>query len=252
MLYASPGPNQAAGQTPNARGIASKKDTPRSNASTPMSRLKMCPLYQSTPKVAHAPGTAITRSDAATESKKPEPTASGSILTSKQLENADRQSDAQKLCFVCSGLTAVQIRHVKEFAERCNANYVLQFDRSVTHVIVNTVDKENVTKSTLKYLQGIAHRKWIVSYRWIEDCDRESKLLDEEPYEATMNHDGTGPRNSRLREKGLFEDFTFLCVGPYVNVTQSQYQVGVQFRSETRLIFSSRRRTRNIRVTNPS
>ncbi|EZA62063.1 Breast cancer type 1 susceptibility protein-like protein [Ooceraea biroi] len=231
-LYSSPISNQPADRTPSTSNIFHKKDPPKSNASTPMNRLKTLPLYQSTPKVVHAAATAIKHPDAFTKSKKTEPTASGSVLSARQVEskvpeNACRQADRQKLCFVCSGLTPAQIRHVTKFAKRRNANYVNHFDPSVTHVIVSTVGKENVTKSTLKYLQGIAYRKWIVSYRWIEDCDKERKLLDEVPYEATMDNDGvneTASRNSRLRQKGLFEDFTFLCVGPYINVTLHQYQ----------------------------
>jgi len=188
-----------------------------------MSRLEMCPLYQSTPKVAHVPATAMKYDS---ESKKTEPG-----ISARQVNSADNtrlQPDRQKLCFVCSGLTAAQIRHVKEFAKGCDADYVNQFEPAVTHVIVNTIGKENATKSTLKYLQGIAHRKWIISYRWIDDCNRERKLLDEVPYEATAEYDniyGTGPRNSRLREKGLFEGFVFMCIEPYINVTLNQYQV---------------------------
>jgi hypothetical protein len=116
-----------------------------------------------------------------------------------------------------------------ELATKYNANYVNQFNRDVTHVIVNTNGERNVARSTLKYLQGIAHRKWIVSYRWVEDCLKEEKLLDEVPYEATTYNDDVigieGPRNSRLREKDLFEGFTFLCIRPYQNVSYSQYQV---------------------------
>jgi len=198
-----------------------------------MSQLEMCPLYQSTPKVAHVSAMAI-KCDS--ENKKTKLMASGNILSARQmdcgmLENAPLQPDRQKLCFVCSGLTAAQIRHVREFAKEYDADYVNQFKPDVTHVIVNTTGKENATKSTLKYLQGIAHRKWIISYRWIEDCHRERKLLDEVSYEATTQYDSfyeTGPRNSRLREKGLFEGFTFLCIEPYINVTLSQYQVGFQ------------------------
>jgi len=198
-----------------------------------MSQLEMCPLYQSTPKVAHVSAMAI-KCDS--ENKKTKLMASGNILSARQmdcgmLENAPLQPDRQKLCFVCSGLTTAQVRHVREFAKEYDADYVNQFKPDVTHVIVNTTGKENVTKSTLKYLQGIAHRKWIISYKWIEDCHRERKLLDEVSYEATTQYDSfyeTGPRNSRLREKGLFEGFTFLCIEPYINVTLSQYQVGFQ------------------------
>lgn len=194
----------------------------------------MCPTSQSTPITAHN-STVITLNhpDVFEGSKRSERIESGSILLPKQvdtktLENVRRQSDKRDLCFVCSGLSSAQITIVKEFAVKYNANYVSQFNRDVTHVIVKTTGEQNIANSTLKYLQGIAHRKWVVSYRWIEDCNKQQKLLDEVPYEAVTQNDvgnGAGPRNSRLREKGLFDGFTFLCVGPYHNVSLDQYQV---------------------------
>lgn len=203
-----------------------------SAANTPMNPFEMCPSAQSTPITAH--NSVMNRSDGG--SKRIERIESGSILLAKQvdaktLENVRRQPDERDLYFVCSSLSGVQIATVKEFAAKYNANYMDQFDRNVTHVIVKTTGEQNAAKSTLKYLQGIAHRKWIVSYRWIEDCIKQQKLLDEVPYEATTQNDGIngpGPRNSRLREKGLFEGFTFLCIGPYDNVSLGQYQVSVR------------------------
>lgn len=119
---------------------------------------------------------------------------------------------------------------MRSFARKYDADYVNQFESGVTHVIVNTIGEKNAAKSTLKFLQGVAHRKWIVSYRWIGDCLEQRKLLDETSYEAmTYNDDiiDAGPRRSRLRKKDLFEGFTFCCVGPYLNVSPSQYQVSL-------------------------
>ncbi|KAG5324360.1 BRCA1 protein, partial [Pseudoatta argentina] len=149
-------------------------------------------------------------------------------MNANMLENVRWQPDKQNLRFVCSGLSAKEITTVKEFAAKHNASYVNQFDHNVTHVIVKTIGEQNMANSTLKYLQGIAHRKWLVSYRWIEDCNMQQKLLDEIPYEATTQTDvvanGDGPRNSRLRNKDLFEGFTFLCIEPYDNVSLNQYE----------------------------
>ncbi|XP_012055211.1 PREDICTED: uncharacterized protein LOC105618280 [Atta cephalotes] len=167
------------------------------------------------------------------EDKKNERIRNDGILLAKQmnanmLENVHWQPDKRDLCFVCSGLSAKEIITVKEFAAKHNASYVNQFDHNVTHVIVKTIGEQNMANSTLKYLQGIAHRKWLVSYRWIEDCNMQQKLLDEIPYEATTHTDvvtnGAGPRNSRLRDKDLFEGFTFLCIEPYDNVSLNQYE----------------------------
>lgn len=221
-------------RTPSTSGPGQTARSFLGDANTPTIPLGMRPTSQSTPITAHNSTVMLNHPNVFGGSKKPERIESGSILLAKQvdtktLENVRRQPDKRDLCFVCSGLSSAQITTVKEFAARHNANYVNRFSRDVTHVIVKTTGEQNVAQSTLKYLQGIAHRKWVVSYRWIEDCSRQQKLLDELPYEATTQTDvgnGAGPRNSRLREKGLFEGFTFLCVGPYDNVSLNQYQVG--------------------------
>ncbi|XP_076172541.1 uncharacterized protein LOC143149233 isoform X2 [Ptiloglossa arizonensis] len=131
----------------------------------------------------------------------------------------------QKLCFVCSGLVQAQIEHVKRLASMVNARYVTQFDPEVTHVIVKTDDGNNGASKTLKYLQGIAHRKWILGAQWVIDSLKAKKLINEERYEVvdcrTLE---AGPRNSRLRERDLFAGFVFLCIGPYVDVSIEQYQ----------------------------
>ncbi|KAL6432419.1 hypothetical protein ACFW04_006779 [Cataglyphis niger] len=179
--------------------ISKTKTVSKSSASTPVKLLEIYPLYQSTPQSS----------------------------TTNKLKNMRQQFDKQKLCFICSGLTATQLATVKKFATKHNVDYVNQFESDVTHVIVNTIGEKNAAKSTLKFLQGIAHRKWIVSYRWIEDCIKQEKLLNEATYEATTFTDGIiddGPQRSRLRKKNLFEDFTFWCVGPYLNVSLNQYQ----------------------------
>lgn len=202
----------------------------------------MYPLYQSTPKVTSSSTTTGHRDDVSTTGNtrqlgKRRATTSSAVSSSTTRQTTDdnasrntcRQLDRGRLRFVCTGLTAAQIANVQRFARLHDAEYAKQFDPGVTHVIVNTTGAENAAKSTLKYLQGIAHCKWVVSYKWIEDCTNERQLLPEPPYEATTQSadiNGPGPRNSRLSREGLFENFTFLCVGPYDNVSLSQYQVG--------------------------
>lgn len=138
----------------------------------------------------------------------------------------------QGLCFVCSSLLPSEIAEVKRLAEMFNARYVTQFDRDVTHVIVKASKENNGANKTLKYLQGIAHRKWIVTHEWVVSSLREGRLVNEEPYEAVDSRTlEAGPRKSRLREKGLFEGFMFLCIGPYSDVSVEQYKVGVSSRS---------------------
>nr|XP_012220597.1 PREDICTED: breast cancer type 1 susceptibility protein homolog isoform X2 [Linepithema humile] len=218
----------------NIKTVESRKSTSRLSTITITSgsSILTMPLYESTPKIARPTVSGQSRK----LYSKQETIVIGSNLLPKQTDGKTSEnvlSDRQQLCFLCTSLSKVQVSLVKKLAAKHSANYVNQFDRNVTHVIVNTTGKRNVAKSsTLKYLQGIAHRKWIVIYRWVEDCIMQEKLLNEVPYEATTSpssfNDGVigvkGPRNSRLREKDLFEGFTFLCIKPYHNVSLSQYQ----------------------------
>lgn len=177
--------------------ISNKRTISKSGTSTPIKEIH--PLYQSTPQSS----------------------------TKNKLENVRRQSDKRKLCFICSGLSANLLATVKEFAKKHEADYVNQFISGVTHVIVSTIGEKRAAKITLKFLQGIAYGKWIVSYGWIKDCIEQGKLLDETSYEATTYNNDiivAGPQKSRLRKNDLFENFTFYCIGPYANVSPSQYQ----------------------------
>ncbi|OAD58095.1 Breast cancer type 1 susceptibility protein like protein, partial [Eufriesea mexicana] len=139
----------------------------------------------------------------------------------KNAQNVGRQ----RLCFVCSCLPQFERTEVRRLAEMFNGRYVAQFDRDVTHVIVKADTGNNGANNTLKYLQGIAHRKWIVTYEWVVNSLRERRLVNEEPYEAVDSRTlEAGPRRSRLSEKRLFEGFMFLCIGPYSDVSVEQYR----------------------------
>lgn len=208
--------------------VHSKQATPstagRSSSSsvTPIHKRIPHPLYQSTPK---ARALASSNYVASTGEKKLD-LASANESAEKQKGARSATSSNRRLCFVCTGLVPSQIEDVKKLALRVNGRYVTNFDREVTHVIV-TVNADNGANKTLKYLQGVAYRKWIVSYQWVISCLAQKRLVNEEPYEAVdCGTREAGPRNSRLRQKGLFEGFVFLCLGPYVNVSVAQYEVG--------------------------
>lgn len=127
---------------------------------------------------------------------------------------------------MCSGLVLSEIEQVKTLAQKVNVKYRQQFDQEVTHVIVKA-DKDNSANKTLKYLQGVAHKKWIVGFDWVINSLKENRLVNEEPYEVVDSRTlEAGPRRSRLREKDLFTGFVFFCNGPYDNVSVQQYQVG--------------------------
>ncbi|KZC13599.1 Breast cancer type 1 susceptibility protein like protein [Dufourea novaeangliae] len=194
--------------------------TPSSTDDTSTISRTINPLYQSTPKLE------VQRKAARTKEKMLKPGPETDKSTKDKIRPLGVQSlNRQRLCFVCSGLLLDQIKQVQRLAGEVNARYVTKFDREVTHVIVKADETNNGASKTLKYLQGVAYRKWIVGFQWVIDSLTEKKLISEERYEVvdctTLE---AGPRNSRLRQKDLFEGFVFLCVEPYVDVSVEQYQ----------------------------
>ncbi|CAK9806077.1 Breast cancer type 1 susceptibility protein homolog [Anthophora plagiata] len=209
---------------------ASTSTTRRSYASdvnSPTCKRSIHPLYQSTPKAQQSISKNNHRSTKKLISNLNESTSNRQTNSTPKSNLVQSVSNVnkQKFCFVCSGLVSSQIENVKKLAQMVNAKYLTQFDRDVTHVIVKTDKENNGANKTLKYLQGVAYGKWIVSYQWVMDTLKERRLISEKLYEAV---DGrtleAGPRKSRLRENHLFEGFTFLCIGPYDDVTVEQYQ----------------------------
>ncbi|XP_043259012.1 breast cancer type 1 susceptibility protein homolog isoform X2 [Colletes gigas] len=198
-----------------------------SRRSTPLCKRRIHPLCESTPIAQTSRKNNFEAGTKRTEDKGfKSATSTNDKRTTNVSGNIVQSFARQRLCFVCSGLGQAQIEHVKRLASIVNARYVTQFDPDVTHVIVKADKENNGASKTLKYLQGIAYRKWIVVDQWVTDCLKEKKLINMEPYEAVDNRTlEAGPRKSRLRQNNnLFEDFVFLFIGPYVDVTVEQYQ----------------------------
>lgn len=134
-------------------------------------------------------------------------------------------SEKRGLCFISSFLTLKQIEIVKSFARQHGAEFTANYKPEVTHVIVQANESNSASK-TVKYLLGIAHKKWIVSYRWVTDSMSQGRLLEEEEYEAVDSDTlKPGAKRSRLSKRGLFEDFAFICMNPIPEITASQIEV---------------------------
>ncbi|XP_046744589.1 breast cancer type 1 susceptibility protein homolog isoform X2 [Diprion similis] len=130
----------------------------------------------------------------------------------------------RRLCFVCSNLTLLQIEKVKAFARLHNADYTMNYKPEVTHVIVKTAEDDSAER-TMKYLLGIAHKKWIVSYQWVTNSLSQNRLLEEEDYEVVdSDTQEPGPRRSRLSKKGLFDEFAFTCMATTSEIPASELQ----------------------------
>ena len=68
---------------------------------------------------------------------------------------------------------------VVKFANIIGADILSRFEPRVTHVIVHQDPKEGVAQITLKFLMGVAHRKWIVWFSWVEESLKAGKCLPE-------------------------------------------------------------------------
>nr|CAD7398751.1 unnamed protein product [Timema cristinae] len=109
-----------------------------------------------------------------------------------------------ELCIACSGLTLLDKQKVVHFADFFKLSFSNSYESKITHLVVPKVS-ENLR--TIKFLFGIAEKKWIVYLDWITDSIAANTLLPEEKYEAEGND--AGPRLSRQTNRPLFQQFEF-------------------------------------------
>ncbi|UJR13795.1 hypothetical protein I4U23_000805 [Adineta vaga] len=115
-------------------------------------------------------------------------------------------------------LERYQLNLVDEFLQKfssqvCQTNMI---DSQTTHLIIN--DDEHPLRSPLsmKLIEAVANHCYCVSHRWIVECLRYDRLVDEARFEIegdnTDSQPHGGPKRSRLAEKrhALFENVCFM------------------------------------------
>ncbi|XP_044155892.1 breast cancer type 1 susceptibility protein [Bufo gargarizans] len=137
-------------------------------------------------------------------------------------------SRKRNYCLVTSGLSQGEVILVQKFARKTQSIFSSQMSELTTHVIMKT-DEHLVCERTLKYFLGVAGRKWVVSYEWIEQSFREGRILDEYDFEVKgdvingKNH--RGPRRSRLGSDGLLlTDFEICCLGSFKDMARDDLE----------------------------
>lgn len=80
------------------------------------------------------------------------------------------------------------------------------YTHTVTHVIVR-VDEDNIAERTLKFLYGVAAKKWVVSVDWIRHCAKENRFVDEEAFEVLDMEGENGPNRARVSQTRLFDGY---------------------------------------------
>ena len=112
---------------------------------------------------------------------------------------------------------------VESWVNRVDAELVKVFNDRVTHLIVQS-DGEKRTQRTLKFLYAVAGRKWIVSVGWVQQCIKEGRFVDEEPFEVLDMDGGDGPHRARIcsPQTKLFQAFEFCCIEPFSEVSATE------------------------------
>ncbi|KAJ8024960.1 Breast cancer type 1 susceptibility protein-like [Holothuria leucospilota] len=139
-----------------------------------------------------------------------------------------RPRKGEMMSLVATGLNKHKLKMVDQLCKKAGCKFSSVFIPSTTHIIVNA--GENLTcERTLKYFQGIAARRWVISFQWVEDSLTASRLLPLEKYEIRgdsvngQNH--CGPRRARLwKGPPLLGDYNLFCLEPFTGLNKDQLE----------------------------
>ena len=103
--------------------------------------------------------------------------------TSHHLSPTPRESPSPPIprpppVFVASGLKKTEQEAAQRLAAAHGGRFLRQWQPDVTHVIVRTGPRLEAGR-TLKFLQGVAARKWLVAPAWVQDSLSARRLLPE-------------------------------------------------------------------------
>ncbi|CAF0888786.1 unnamed protein product [Didymodactylos carnosus] len=95
-----------------------------------------------------------------------------------------------------------QIAQLKEFCTKFEIKMSQIVDQTTTHLITDEEDTSLICPLSKKVIQAVARHMYVISYRWINECLRKGKIIDENIYEIcgdlTLSPDHNGMQRSRL------------------------------------------------------
>ncbi|XP_028674898.2 uncharacterized protein LOC114664794 isoform X1 [Erpetoichthys calabaricus] len=135
-----------------------------------------------------------------------------------------------RLEIVTSGLNRNEMLMVHKFTRKARGTLAPEVTPQTTHVVIQT-DAELVCQRTLKYFLGIAGRKWVVSFQWIEESFRRGRRLQESEFEVkgdvVNGRDHGGPRRARTLADGALplRAYEVSCFGQFSDMTTGQLEL---------------------------
>ncbi|PIK56674.1 hypothetical protein BSL78_06396 [Apostichopus japonicus] len=117
------------------------------------------------------------------------------------VEPRKKRRKGESMSLIASGLNKQKLKMVSQLCKKAGCRFSGTFSMDTTHVIVNADDNLSCER-TLKYFQGIAAGKWVISSQWVHDSLSASRLLPQEKYEirgdSVNGRNHCGPMRSRL------------------------------------------------------
>lgn len=142
---------------------------------------------------------------------------------SLESEPVIEEEEKRKMVLVCSGLKQDDRDLYDDLIDKFNLKQKFSMDSQVSHLIAN-VDSSNCADRTLKFLQAINQRNWIVNTSWIKECLRLDKLIKPDKYEVLDTNGRDGPHKARMsgRETRLFSGYEICLYGTFATIQKSE------------------------------
>ncbi|GJQ70625.1 hypothetical protein Trydic_g23016 [Trypoxylus dichotomus] len=160
------------------------------------------------------------------------PTRQGTILNYVNSQTKSSQQSTKtmaesfrsfdKPCISCTRLSREQVIAISSLTNKRLATYSNTFNNSVTHMIVSVNEKNCIQDHTMKFISAVAAGIWILSFKWVQECLAQNKIVSEDPFEVLDVSGVPGPKTSRLMrlERPLLKGFVIHAAPPFISISK--------------------------------